>query len=213
MDAAADPRQWFTVASAGAVEVLDAVPDDVWPGPGLGEWTVRELGAHTLRAWTTLRDYLAEPVPGPDGPVLTAAEYLATGMAVPGVHDGVARRARDDSAELGDDLVAAARTAAIEAAALVDAEPDDRRVPTRFGVLTLREYLRTRALELTVHGHDLARAVGVDVPPRLRAAAVPALGLVAELAGERDDAVRLLAAATGRARLDAGYGSLGPGSA
>ncbi len=212
MDAAADPRQWFTVASTGAVEVLDAVPEDAWTVPGLGEWTVRELGAHTLRAWTTLRDYLTEPVPPADAPVLTAAEYLATGMAVPGVHDGVAQRARDDAAELDDDLVAAARTAAIETAALVDAEPDDRRVPTRFGVLTLREYLRTRALELTVHGLDLARAVGADAPPRLRAAAVPALGLVAELAGHRGDAVRLLAAATGRDGLEPGYGALGPGA-
>lgn len=211
MDAAADPRQWFTVASTGAVEVLDAVPDGAWPRPGLGEWTVRELGAHTVRAWTTLRDYLGEPLPPADSPVLTAAEYLAVGMAAPGVHDGVAQRARDDAAALhDDDLVAAARTAAIEAAALVDATPDDRRVPTRFGVLTLREYLRTRALELTVHGLDLAHAVGGDVPPRLRAAAVPALGLVAELAGQRDDAVRLLAAATGRAGLDPGFGSLGP---
>ncbi len=64
--------------------------------------------------------------------------------------------------------------------------------------MTLGEYLRTRAFELTVHGLDVVRATSLEAPPGLRVAAVPAVGLAAEFAGERDDAVHLLAAATGR---------------
>jgi uncharacterized protein (TIGR03083 family) len=209
MDAAADPRQWFAVASDAVVDLVAAVPDDAWERPGLGEWTVRELVAHTLRAWTTVCDYLDEPVPPPGTPALTAARYLAQGMAVPGIHEGVARRARDDAAALGERPAGAARAAAASARERVDTEPGDRLLPTRIGVMTLDEYLRTRAFELTVHGLDVARATGLGTPSGLRAAAVPAVGLAAEFAGERGDAVALLAAATGRPTA-AGYdGRLG----
>ena len=209
MDAVADPREWFAVASDAVVDVVAAVPDDAWERPGLGEWTVRELVAHTVRAWTTVRDYLAEPVPRDGTPAITASEYLAQGMALPGIHEGVAQRARDDAAVLGDDPAAAAREAATEVDALLGREPDDRLLPTRIGVMTLGEYLRTRAFELTVHGLDVARAAGLEAPSGLRAAAVPALGLAAEFAGRRDDAVTLLATATGRdvpARYDGRLG-------
>jgi uncharacterized protein (TIGR03083 family) len=209
MDAAADPREWFAVASDAVVDVVAAVPDDAWERPGLGEWTVRELVAHTVRAWTTVRDYLAEPVPRDGTPAITASEYLAQGMALPGIHEGVAQRARDDAAVLGDDPAAAARESATEVGALLGCEPDDRLLPTRIGVMTLGEYLRTRAFELTVHGLDVARAAGLEAPSGLRAAAVPALGLAAEFAGRRDDAVTLLATATGRdvpARYDGRLG-------
>jgi uncharacterized protein (TIGR03083 family) len=198
MDAAAEPRQWFATASSAVVEVVAAVPDDAWEAPALGEWTLRELVAHTLRAWTTLCDYLGEPVPSAGTPVLTASEYLARGMAVPGIHEGVARRGRDDAGRLGDDPAAHARDVAASATALVAGERDDRLVPTRIGVMTLGEYLRTRAFELTVHGLDVARSAGLEPPPGLRSCAVPAVGLAAEFAGERDEAVSLLAAATGR---------------
>jgi uncharacterized protein (TIGR03083 family) len=198
VDAAADPREWFAVASDAVLDVLASVPDEHWHRPGLGEWTVRELVAHTVRAFTTVRDYLAEPVPRDGTPTITAAEYLAQGMALPGIHEGVAQRARDDAAALGDDPAGAAREAAATVVELLGGEPDGRLLPTRIGVMTLGEYLRTRAFELTVHGLDIARAAGLVAPPGLRAAAVPAIGLAAELAGRRDDAVALLAAATGR---------------
>ncbi len=209
MDAAADPREWFAAASSAVVALIAAVPDDAWERPGLGEWDVRELAVHTFRSWTTVRDYLAEPVPPAGTPVLTAGEYLARGMAAPGIHEGVAQRARDDAAALGRDLAPVARELWQTVTDLVTTEPDDRLLPTRIGVMTLGEYLRTRAFELTVHGLDLVRATGVAAPPDLVAAAVPALGLAAEHAGERGDAVALLEAATGRGPLDPGYGRLG----
>jgi uncharacterized protein (TIGR03083 family) len=205
MDASTVPREWFAAASAAVVEVVADVPDDAWAAPGLGEWSVRELVAHTLRAWTTLRDYLADPVPPADSPVLTAAQYLAGGLTVPGIHEGVAQRARDEVATLGEDPSSVVRELAGATTALVDGLPDDRLLPTRFGVLTLAEYLRTRAFELTVHGLDVVRATGQPAPAALTGCAAPALALVAEVAGERGMAVPLLTVATGRGALPDGY--------
>jgi uncharacterized protein (TIGR03083 family) len=205
MDAATDPRTWFADASAAVLAVVSVVPDDAWDRPGLGEWDVRELVAHTLRAWTTVRDYLGREVPPPGAPALSAAAYIAQGLTLPGVHDGVAQRARDDVGALGEDPAAVARQRADDAAALVADEPDDRLLPTLVGVMTLAEYLRTRAFELTVHGLDVVRAVGLEVPAELAACAVPALALAAEVAAERGSAVPLLAAVCGRVPLPETY--------
>ena len=205
MDSSTDPRTWFAAAADAVVAVVAAVPHHAWDRPALGEWTVRELTAHTLRAWTTVRDYLAEPVPPAGSPTLSAARYVAGGVTVPGVHEGVAQRARDEVPALGEDPAAVVRAVAGEAAARVTDESDDRLVPTRFGIMTLPEYLRTRAFELTVHGLDLVRAVGVEPPRDLTACAVPALALTAEVAGERGAARPLLDAVTGRTPLPADY--------
>jgi uncharacterized protein (TIGR03083 family) len=209
MDATAESRDWFATSSGAVVGLVAAVPAGTWDSPGLGEWTVRELVAHTLRAWTTVRVYLAEPQPAADSSVIGAADYLAHGVSVPGVHEGVAQRARDDVVRLSDDPPSVVRAIAGEVSTLVDAEPDDRLVPTRFGVLTLAEYLRTRAFELTVHGLDIARAAGLEPSADLTACSVPALGLCAEAAGVRGLAVPLLDAATGRAALPADFTLLG----
>lgn len=201
MDARTDARVWFAATSDAVVEVVESIPDDAWSQPGLGEWSVRELTAHVLRAWSTVRDYLAEPVPADSTATLTAAEYLVVGLTLPGVHEGVAERARAEVASLGDDPAAAIRALARDTTDLVAATPDARLVPTRFGALRLDEYLRTRAFELTVHGLDLVRATGVPAPPALEAAAVPTLALLAEAAGERGSAVPVLLALAGRMPL------------
>ncbi len=201
MDAAADPREWFEHASAAAVHVVASVPDDAWELAGLGEWSVRELVAHTLRAWSTVRDYLGEPVPPEDSPVITAAQYLAGGLTMPGIHEGVAERGRAEVVRLGSRPAVTVRALARETSAVVAACTDERLLPTRIGVMHLGEYLRTRAFELTVHGIDITRAAGLEAPPALVACTVPALGLAAEVAGERGLAARLLAAAVGREEL------------
>lgn len=209
MDAATDARTWFARGSDAAVALVARVPARAWEQPGLGEWTVRELVAHLMRAWTTVHDYLLEPVPPADTPVLTAAGYIAQGLVLPGIHEGVADRARTEAAGLGDDPAGAVREAAAATAAAVRTEPDDRLVPTRIGPMLLGGYLRTRALELTIHGLDLCRATDLPVPADLEACTVPALGLLAEVAAERGLASDLLEAASGRRALPAGYTLLG----
>jgi uncharacterized protein (TIGR03083 family) len=201
-----DPRTWFHLASRGALEVLDTVRDDVWDTHGLGDWTVRELAAHTMRAWSTVVTYLDEPLPV--GHPLDAPTYFAESLVLPGVHDGVRDRARDDAEEL-QDLVAAAHGRASSALARVAHESDDRLVPSRFGPLTLSEYLRTRAFELTVHGLDLVRATGVAAPEALSRSVAPAAQLALEVATRRTLDESVLLALTGREPLPTGFTVLG----
>jgi uncharacterized protein (TIGR03083 family) len=205
VDARTSPRAWYAAVSDAAVDVVALVPDDAWSSPGLGEWTIRELVAHLSRAWSTIGDYLAEPEPAEGTPVLTAARYLTVGLTLPGVHEGVAQRARADVAALGDAPAAVLRDLARSATGLVAVTADDRLVDTRFGALRFDEYLRTRAFELTVHGLDLTRALGLATPQALADAAVPTLALLAETAAERSSSVVLLESLAGRRALPDGY--------
>ena len=47
-------RSAFTDAAAVFLATVAAVADDQWEQPGVGEWTVRELTAHTIRSFETL---------------------------------------------------------------------------------------------------------------------------------------------------------------
>ena len=190
-----DPRAWFHHSSSGVLEVLGTIPADAWDTHGLGDWTVRELAAHTMRAWSTVVTYLDEPVPV--GHPLDAPTYFAESLVLPGVHEGVRERARADAEEL-QDLVAAAQGRASSALVRVAHKADDRLVPSRFGPLTLAEYLRTRAFELTVHGLDLVRATGVAVPEALSRSVAPAAQLALEVATRRTLDESVLLALTGR---------------
>ena len=53
-----DPRPLFSEASRTFLAVARSVEPDEWDTPGLGEWNLRELVAHTGRAFTTIEDYL-----------------------------------------------------------------------------------------------------------------------------------------------------------
>lgn len=197
-------REWFRHVSRGALALIEQVPPDAAERPGLGNWNLAELTAHTIRAWTTLTQYLESPEPAGQAP-MSAAEYLATGMTTPGIHEGVEQRAREDAAELGGSSAAAAREAAAAALEALEEAPDNRLVMSRLGPLTLREFVRTRTLELVVHGLDLARALGVEPPKEVRDAAVPAITLLAQAAAERGMATELLEAAAGRRELPGDY--------
>lgn len=197
-------REWFTRLTRATLSVIDQIPQDAAQRPGLGNWNLAELTAHTIRAWTVLSQALAGEEPTGAAPI-SAVQYLAQGLTLEGVHAGVEERARNDASEIGADLVAAAHAAAAAAREALDEAPDNRLVTSRFGVLPLREFLRTRNLELVVHGLDLTQALGTEPPPVLVEATVPALSLLAQVAVERGMAVPLLAAATGRAPLGADY--------
>lgn len=200
------PRTWFELASAGALAVLGSIPDDDWDKPGLGDWTVRELAAHTMRAWSTVVDYLDEPLPV--GDLLEASTYFVKALAQPGVHEGVLERARTEAQEL-ENPVTYARARAAAALGRVAEEPDDRLVPSRFGPLALSEYLKTRAFELTVHGLDLARATGVRVPEELATSVSPAAEVAVQIASVRRDDRAVLLALTGREPLPDHFSVLG----
>lgn len=194
-------REWFTLAGQGFLELAGRVDPGVLGDPGLGEWDVRSLLGHGCRAFVTIEGYLSEQDGEPE--LQSVEDYFAairSGRIDPAQ---VAERGRQAGAALGEDPVAEARSTGERVMALVASTPGSRLLSTPLGSMTLDGYLPTRAFELTVHGIDLARAVGEPIPDALQAAAVPAIELVARIAAEQRS--EILMALTGRARLHDGF--------
>lgn len=184
--------------AAQAVTALVAAIDDP-AAPGLGEWTVVELAGHTLRALTTVERYLeAAPVDGPD--LADAAAYVTRYL---GAHDddpsgtdaAVAGRGREEAAALGDDTAAVFVAAVARVVARLDTVDPETVIPTAWESIRIDDYLRTRVMELVLHGLDLAAALDVDWDPPA-AALADTLLLLTEVAvrrGHGTDLARLLA--------------------
>lgn len=197
----AEVRAALDEAAGVFLETLRGITD--WDMPeALGEWTVRELAAHTLRAFTTVEMYLlAEPTV--DRPLADAGEYYRVALALPSINAAVAQRGREAGARLTDP-VGEAEVVVTRVLALVASSADDEVVNTTVGQMVLSEYLATRLVELTVHTLDLQRATGqpLEVP---RAASTLVLRALTDLG----DHPRLLLALTGRVALPEGYSVLG----
>jgi len=194
-------RAAFEDAAVSLLQTVDRVEPHQWELPGLGEWTVRELMAHTLRAFTTIERYLAaEPIV--DRLIADAAEYFRIMMSDPNVHIGVAERGRLAGAQLIDPVGESEATAQ-RVLALVASTADDDVVETMAGKMMFIEYLATRASELALHTLDLQRATA---QPLVLAPATETMvvGLMAELA----EPITLLSALTGRGTLPADYSVL-----
>ncbi|MFF3643111.1 sterol carrier family protein [Streptomyces sp. NPDC002564] len=157
-----DPAKTRTAVLAQFGHVREAVrtltPEQLARPTRLGAWTVRELAAHLAAVLGTLHRALDQAEPGRHEVPLMDWPF-ATVTAAARVDEDT--RAAADGADL-DELFA--RTAAGIGASLQDA-PDTRLVPSRFGAMTLADFLVTRAVELVVHTDDLNDAVpGLDVP-------------------------------------------------
>lgn len=196
--------RWF----AGTVRLVGA---DRWDAPGLGEWTVRELVGHTLRAVTTIEDYLVRPPEADDLDIDLddAAEYFQVGLAAPGIDAVVADRGREAGAALGDDPVATVEATVERVLGLLDDLPDGCVARTGFGVLLLEDYLDTRIVELVLHTLDLRAALGLPLDPPGGPARV-VLHVLADTIG-RDDRGPALLALAGRGPLPEGFTALRSG--
>jgi uncharacterized protein (TIGR03083 family) len=181
----------------------DAALDRASPCP---PWTVRELLCHVRIGVGRVPSMLDEPEP-PPGPLIEAPGYYRPDQRFsPAVNDDRiaaaqrAARAAGPAPALARDFDQAWR----DAWALMRGAPQGRVVRTRHGDrMLLTEFLRTRVLELAVHGLDLA--AGLDRPPWLTdaaAAVVEDLVLPAGSARLREesgwDLPALIARATGR---------------
>lgn len=192
----------YRAASSALSRVCSVITD--WDAPGLGEWTVRDLAGHVNRAIGNVTAYLeagTEPgAPFVDGPV---AYYRAFW----GRHDdeGVAERGRLAGQALGEEPARTIERDRVLAMAVVDRTPDDARLRTPVGTMTLAGYLPTRTFELAVHTADLARATGQQVPASLDAAWPEVIRLAAELAVQNGQAADLVMAITGRGNLPEGF--------
>ncbi len=196
-------RAAYAEGAATLLAALRAVQPEQWDRPGaLGEWTTRELAAHTLRAFITVDGYLvARPVV--DRVLADTAEYYNTVLADAGVHQGVASRARQAGRQMIDP-VGESETTIAQVLALVASTADDEPVNTFAGQITLSEYLATRVVELGVHTLDLQRATG-QVPELHPDTSAVVLSVLMGLASP----VPIILALTGRASLPVDYNVLG----
>ena len=196
-------RAGFAEGATTFLDTLRAIGPEHWDRPGaLGDWTTRELAAHTLRAFITIDGYLAAQ-PTVDRVLADAAEYYQTALADVGAHQGVAARARQAARQLIDP-VGEAEVTVTHTLALVAATADDEPVNTFAGQITLVEYLATRVVELGVHTLDLQRATGQPATLHPDTSAV----IVSVLSGLASP-VTLILALTGRAALPADFNVLG----
>jgi uncharacterized protein (TIGR03083 family) len=197
-------RSIFESVTETFVEVVGRVGPDRWDGPGLGEWTLRDLVGHASRALLTVELYLAREAGTItlDGPVAyLAAAATATATATGKGSQAITDRGRDAGTALGADPAAAVRTIADRVVALVDRTADDAPCATPFGGMTLASYLPTRAFELTVHTLDIAHSLGEVPPEKLHEPVAACLDLAAEAIGETPLSGEVLLALTGRKPL------------
>lgn len=196
-------RAAFDEGAATLLSTLRAITPEYWDRRGaLGEWTTRELTAHTLRAFVTIEGYLTAE-PATDRVLADAAEYYATALGDPSAHQGVAARARQAGRQLIDPVGEAEAT--IERVlAQVAATADDEPVNTFAGQITLVEYLATRVVELGVHTLDLQRAIG-QYPQLHPDTSAVVLSVLTQLASP----IPVILALTGRQPLPDGFNALG----
>ncbi|MEP7201712.1 MAG: maleylpyruvate isomerase N-terminal domain-containing protein [Ilumatobacteraceae bacterium] len=194
-------RAAFEDAAATLLTTIERVEPHQWDLPGLGVWDVRELTAHTLRAFTTIQSYLSDE-PKVDRLIVDAVQYYRAALADPNVHRVVAERGREAGALLTDPVGESGATAQ-RVLALVASTADDDVVETTFGKMMFIEYLATRAAELALHTLDLQRATGQPLALTNATSSI-VVGLMAELA----EPIQLLSALSGRAPLPDDYSVL-----
>ncbi|MFF0275899.1 sterol carrier family protein [Streptomyces sp. NPDC004330] len=138
-------------------EAVGGLTPEQLDGPTrLGEWTVRDLAAHLTVALSSLARRLAEPEPARRE--LALLDWPAATASAAASIDEVARAV--DTA----DLPALFAEAAERYEAALAGVPDERLVATRFGAMTVGDFLVTRTVELVVHTDDLNAATGAGVP-------------------------------------------------
>ncbi|MBS9371232.1 maleylpyruvate isomerase N-terminal domain-containing protein [Rhodococcus sp. B50] len=198
------PVATYVSAVRSFSELVRAVPENRWDGPGLGEWDLRSLIGHTSRSLTTVATYLDSPADTED---LASAEqyyvHVKELSAVLGAGD-IVERGRRAGADLGDHPVASIdvlSTAVIERLGA----GEDRLIRVIGGMgIRLHSYLPTRTFELVVHGLDIAAATDVPFTPPADALEEATL-LAARIALALGDGKTVLRALTGRTALPSGY--------
>jgi uncharacterized protein (TIGR03083 family) len=195
-------RAIFETATEAFVRVVDGIDPARLDGPGLDEWTLRDLVGHTSRALLTVELYLAREseMATLDGPVA----YLAVAARASATEEGraaITSRGRDAGVALAADVAGSVAGLARRVLELVDRTSDDAPCATPAGSIALADYLPTRALELTVHTLDISRALGQPAPDDLTEPVAACLDLVAAAIGATREAGAVLLALTGRGPL------------
>lgn len=137
-----------------------------WDEPSvLDRMTVGDLAAHLGRSVLLVAAFL-DATPPAGGRAIGAEEYFGafTGLddLDSDINGGIRARAHEDASPGPDGVAARVRTCLDTLPARFEAEPADRLVSAYGGqVMLLDEFLRTRLVELCVHGEDLELSVGL----------------------------------------------------
>jgi len=194
----------FRSAATTFADLVRAIPESAWDGPGLGEWDLRALVGHASRSLITVSTYLQtradhEDVTSPADYYAWVREHLTTADA-----GAIVERGRQAGRDLGEHP-AATVDSLLERALDDVAAVEDPLISVIGGLgLRLSTYLPTRVFELAVHGLDVARATGLDfaLPDDVLAEATV---LAARISVRLGTATPVLLALTGRSELPSGF--------
>jgi hypothetical protein len=194
----------FGEAAAAAAGLL-ARPEveQHWGEPSvLTQFPVSGLAGHLLRAMTTIETYLGAAPAGE--PVISAAEYFVrvASADIESPANQAIRARGEEMAAGGPAAVAEAARAAYKrlTARLPDEDPGQHIQVAGGLVLTLSEYLRTRMVELVIHGDDLAASVGLAFGPLSTDLGGIVIGTLVDVARVRHGDLAVLRALTRRER-------------
>lgn len=156
-------RRQILETATSVAELSHRIGNEDLDRPALGTWDVRGLSGHLLRAMRTPVLYLGEIEPRGEALPSAAsyfAQYLEWRSSDPGGADarvasrGAAEISVTSAAQLQDEF-----ETSVDALHTAIATAPDRLVPSAFGPMWLADYVRTRTLEMVVHGLDLANAL------------------------------------------------------
>ncbi|MFC4065292.1 maleylpyruvate isomerase N-terminal domain-containing protein [Actinoplanes subglobosus] len=199
-----DYRRTYRSAAIAFADLVARIPSDALDGPGLGEWTLRDLLGHTVSsALRQVPAVLAEPAPTLLVPAPEA--YFALARVAPADLVAAARAASTDDARatgaaLGGDPAGVVSGYIGQATAALAGASDDDVVATPAGGMRVQDWLPTRTFELVVHGSDAAVAAGLPIDFDLETVASTA-ALAARTAAALGQGLPAIRALTGRAPL------------
>ncbi len=198
-------RHTYQAAAATFADLAARVSATQLAGPGLGDWSVRELLGHIVSSGLSP----VSPYDGQQPDLAAPSAYFAVLNAasleeIQSVNALTTQNARKIGLELGEDpgpVVSRRVETAMSALKNVD---DEDLVATPVGSMRLRDWLPTRTLELVVHSSDIAVATGLEVDFPADALSESA-ALVARGAAVIGAGLPVLQALTGRDPLPAGF--------
>ncbi len=159
-------RDTYLVGARALVQLLGApVLRDQWTAPSVLEgWSCGLVAGHVARSVLQVEWFL--DADEPSVPTVTAVDYYAalTGVRDAGSALNTGVRARsEEMAALGWSGLLTETTASLDRLdARLPVEPPTRCVEAFGRPMLLDQYLRTRTVELSIHGDDLALSLGVD---------------------------------------------------
>ncbi|MEU4163215.1 maleylpyruvate isomerase N-terminal domain-containing protein [Actinoplanes sp. NPDC026670] len=206
-----DYRRTYRSAAIVFADLVARIPPDALDGPGLGEWTLRDLLGHTVSsALRQVPAVLATPAPTvlvPAPEAYFALARVAPADLVAAAHKASDEDARATGAALGDDPAGVVSGYIGQATAALAGAGDDDLVVTAAGGMRVEDWLPTRTFELVVHTSDAAVAAGLPIafdPDTLATTAA----LAARIAAAIGHGIPTIRALTGRAPLPATFSVL-----